>query len=267
MSGFPADWLALREPLDHAARDIGLLLKLLAWRRGKGAITVIDLGSGTGANLRTLAPHLAGHQTWRLIEKDGTLLLGATRPSDLHGKLKAEPLVADLADHDLDELLDRADLVTASALMDLVAPAWFDRLAEVVARRGAALYVTLTYDGRVDLAPRHPDDQQVLALFNRHQRRDKGIGGPALGPAAPEHMVRTLEALGYRVEAADADWRLGPEHKAVMEHLVTGWAEAAREISLELATTIEAWREDRLASLRRGQLRVRVGHRDLLALP
>ena len=63
MSGFAPDWLALREPLDAASRCVrlgGLALAVLARGRGAAAgVEVIDLGAGTGANLRYVAPLIA----------------------------------------------------------------------------------------------------------------------------------------------------------------------------------------------------------------
>ena len=45
--GFSADWLALREPADHAARDGDLLA---AAAQVAGAV-IVDLGCGTGSTL------------------------------------------------------------------------------------------------------------------------------------------------------------------------------------------------------------------------
>ena len=59
METFDADWLALREPADRRARDGALPERLCAaWRR-HGWSRVVDLGSGTGANLRYPRPAAA----------------------------------------------------------------------------------------------------------------------------------------------------------------------------------------------------------------
>ena len=71
---FTADWLALREAVDHRSRPEGLLVPLRAWWRARGASHVVDLGSGTGSNLRYLAPRLDPGQRWRLVDHDRELL-------------------------------------------------------------------------------------------------------------------------------------------------------------------------------------------------
>ncbi|MDX1655553.1 MAG: methyltransferase type 12, partial [Candidatus Competibacteraceae bacterium] len=93
MSGFGEDWLTLREPADHRARSVELDRQLLGWRRGQGALGVMDLGSGTGSNLRHLAPRLEGVQHWRLVDHDSRLLEAVeahTRPWALERGLVLE---------------------------------------------------------------------------------------------------------------------------------------------------------------------------------
>ena len=45
---------------------------------GRETIEVLDLGAGSGSNLRGLAPHLLGRQRWRLIDHDSALFRAAT---------------------------------------------------------------------------------------------------------------------------------------------------------------------------------------------
>src|SRR3546814_18266759 len=77
---FDADWLSLRAPADEAARSSDLTGRFgeALLRRGGGAVRIVDLGSGTGANFRFLAPRLAAlgasAQSWRLVDRDENLL-------------------------------------------------------------------------------------------------------------------------------------------------------------------------------------------------
>ena len=140
---FDADWLALRAPADDAARDAALVSALADWAAGR-TLGVVDLGAGTGASLRALGGRLPGAR-WRLVDADPALLAAAARPG-------VETACVDLSEA-LEAEVAGADLVTASALIDLAAPDWIERLAGAVPP-SAALYVALSYDGREAWSPR-----------------------------------------------------------------------------------------------------------------
>jgi hypothetical protein len=265
VSGFSSDWLDLRKPFDAAARDRALEERLADWARERGTLRVVDLGSGTGSNLRHLGPRLPVPQHWRLVERDTALIrAGIARLAAVAEEWRY--VEADLS-VDLEAVLaSPVDLVTASALIDLVARDWLDRLVRLVGERRCALLVVLTYDGRTELLPAHPLDQRVKEFVNRHQRTDKGFG-PALGPDAVPALAERVAALPGLVMDARSDWIIGEGAVAVQELLVNGWAEAAVEMAPELREAIVAWRSARLELARTGRSSIRVGHRDLLYLP
>ena len=77
MSGFSPEWLALREPADHRARD-GLLSMALADRlQSKPIVRVVDLGCGSGSNIRATYATLGREQHWTLVDYDARLLAAA----------------------------------------------------------------------------------------------------------------------------------------------------------------------------------------------
>src|ERR1700723_1602027 len=74
VSSFSTHWLALREPVDASSRAAGLAGLVRDEFGGHSRVEIIDLGAGTGANLRYAAPLLAGAQDWLLVERDPLLL-------------------------------------------------------------------------------------------------------------------------------------------------------------------------------------------------
>jgi SAM-dependent methyltransferase len=259
MSGFTAEWLALREAADGRARDAALADSLRAHLAPDAA--VLDLGAGTGANARHLAPRLGGTHPWTLVDHDDALL--AALPAAMPPGLAWQAVRSDLAN--LGRLpLPVRGLVTASALLDLVSQDWLDALAACCAEAAAAALFVLTYDGRIAFDPALPDDARIRDLVNRHQRTDKGFG-PALGPAAPAAAHAAFAACGYRCRLAPSDWVLGPTDAALQAALLEGWADAAIDISPRDAGRIADWHESRQALVM--QTRLTVGHADLLAVP
>jgi SAM-dependent methyltransferase len=287
MSDFSRDWLALREPYDANARSRDPLDNLRAWRDVRGPLRVMDLGAGAGANLRYLAPRLGGDQEWLLVDHSEDLLEAAGRAlrgwAFDHGVELAEEdrgmrlrlpggecrvgsTVLDLAEDFADLDLTGVDLVTASALLDLVSEGWLESLVRACATARCAVLFALSYDGRISWRPTDARDPLVLSLINGHQRTDKGFG-PALGPHAAERCARILRDCGYRMALARSDWLLANSDRAIQRALVGGWASAARELAPDRSELIDAWLERRLGLIDRAASQLRVGHRDLLALP
>lgn len=249
--GFSADWLALRDPADRAARDAALLRR--AAQAAGPAPVILDLGCGTGATWRALAPLLPSGTRWRFVDNDPALLAvagAAAGPA-------AEVIRADLGD--LDALpLAGATLVTASALLDLVSADW---VAGLVNRLGVPFYAALSYDGRMEWTPDHPQDAAVTDGFNRHQHGDKGFG-PALGPDAVPRAAALFAQAGFEVLQADSPWRLGPDMAALQRDLTRGIADAAAEAGVAGASDWGRARQDSA-----GAASCLVGHLDLLAIP
>jgi hypothetical protein len=264
MESFSADWLALREPADLAARSESLT-RLAGQRLGDRArIQALDLASGTGANIRYLASRLPMPADWTLVDHDRELLDEARRRLR-HGPLGDDftltARVVDLAQLD-PELVAGQDLVTASALVDLVSAAWIEALARACRAGHAVVLLALTVDGRIECTPPHPDDELVQGLVQRHQRHDKGFG-PALGPDAAGVAEACFIAEGFTVRTAPSDWAL--DSPRLQRELVEGWARAATEIGGADAERIAAWAAQRQAHVLEGRSRIRVGHRDLVA--
>ncbi|MEQ8604715.1 MAG: hypothetical protein RIB45_15485 [Marivibrio sp.] len=271
MSDFTQDWLSLRAAADERAREAadldGQVIETLG-RRGGETLRVVDLGAGQGNNLRYLAPRLdrglGRPQAWTLVDSDGALLAAAEAPASPGMRLATQrcDLAADLSAAPLAE----ADLITASALFDLVSAAWTQRFAEAcaAARVPCGLFA-LTVDGRLDWSPEVPEDDEVAQLFLQHLQGDKGFG-PALGADAPQALADAFEAVGYEVERRDSAWRLDPRDADLQRALVEGYREAAQELAPARAAEIDAWAEQRLHHIGAGLSAHTVGHEDLLAI-
>jgi hypothetical protein len=264
MTGFTADWLALREPADQAARDPARARRFAAAL--KRPARLVDLGAGTGANARALAPVIAGAQAWVLVDSDPALI--AAQDTSFAGwegrEWRRSGLALDLADGwaALDALA--LDGVTCSALLDLASLAWLARLADWLAARRLPFLAALSVDGRRLWAPAAPEDAAIGAAFRRHQQRDKGLG-PALGGAAAVALAGLLRDRSFVVTMAASDWRLGPG--PLLAALVRGEAEAAAVAMPGDAALFATWRDRRLGQVAAGALGLTVGHSDLLALP
>ena len=259
MAGFSADWLALREPADHAARSTALtraVAEALAQRPGAGHPRS---GCGTGSNFRFISAR--GPACRRCALAAGRSRRRAARArSAVGGCRNAVPRSLD-AGRSVDLRRPRAGhgLGAARSRVRRVAP----RARRSGARTaGAAVLFALNYDGRIICTPEDADDGTIVALVNQHQQTDKGFG-PALGPDA-DRSRRALvpRSTVTRCSARASDWMLTPASGELQRQLIDGWTQAATEIAPEQARLIDRWRERRLAHLAAGWSQIVVGHED-----
>jgi hypothetical protein len=294
VSRFSAEWLALREAADHAARSVAVTRAVVDALPRDTTLRVLDLAAGTGSNFRYLTNHVVELGTGPRVRTGPTHGSASTTTSAITAPyVGADPCACPnwlLVDHDaaliaqvpttpgvrtrcMDlatlgdrEIFDGRALVTASALLDLVSEAWLRALAARCADGGAVVLFALSYDGRISCSPEDPADRAIAALVNEHQRIDKGFG-PALGPGATDCAERCFAAFGYRLQRARSDWALPPESRELQQQLIGGWAQAATEIAPSQTATIDGWRSRRLAHVAANRSHVTVGHEDLGGWP
>jgi hypothetical protein len=281
-------WLRLREPADFAARPATLTRAIAEVMPGDTPVSLLDLGTGTGSNIRYLADHLPGEQRWLALDRDATLLeelpermsswsaergyearteRGKCLVRGQHLDCHIETRQHDLGTLDDYRIFAGRHLVTASALLDLVSESWLLALATHCRAAGAVVLFAITYNGRFTCAPVEDEDDMVRELMNRHQKTDKRLGGPAAGPGAAACAEQFFAGVGYTVRREPSDWTLGPTENDVQRLLIEGWAQAATEMSPERAPLIEHWRARRLTHVAASRSRIVVGHDDLAAWP
>lgn len=254
MTGFSSQWLSLREPYDHAARNQKLQEQFLRHIHAQdGLLTLMDMGSGTGSNLRALAPLIKRDQHWILCDIDAALLVAARAAlldffsySSVHddvlygmcgaAQVKVTFQQCDLA-QDIETILAQpCDMVTAAAFFDLASEAWMARFSKALR---SDFYTVLTYDGREIWHPSHAADEAMLRAFHLHQASDKGMG-PAAGPRA-HACLKTFLAHTHDIYEGQSDWVLDTSARPLITALAEGSADAVRATSQLDENDIAAW--------------------------
>jgi hypothetical protein len=260
------DWLAARVAADDAARatTVTTLLPelstyLIEAAGPGGTVQIIDLGAGTGANQRWLAPRLPIRQRW--LHLDHNPVISRSLP------LPAATVIVDEGVEALGELLTRASgdrqLVTCSALLDVLTTEQIQAVCRAVIDNRVPAFFSLTVTGGLRLSPADAHDQLLLAAFNDHQRR----AGRA-GPEATTLTVNLLRAAEFAVTTQETPWRLTAESgHAFIDQMLEERLAAAVAQDPALTRTATAWLELRRAQLAAGLLRLELDHCDILGLP
>jgi SAM-dependent methyltransferase len=259
-------WLRLREQADAAARARDLVNELRDALPATGPLTIHDLGCGTGAMGRWLAPLLPGPQHWVAHDRDADLLAlavaGVPGPAADGSPVTVEARHTDLAQLRPSDVAG-ASVITASALLDVLTEPEMSGLAAVCASARCPILLTLTVTGAVEIVPANRLDGRIAAAFNAHQRR-RTERGRLLGPDAVPFAAHVFGRIGADVVVRPSPWRLGPSDADLTAEWFAGWMDAASEQDSDLAAACEPYARRRRAEATAGGLAVTVGHADVL---
>jgi hypothetical protein len=267
--GVSAEWLAARAAADAGARAatehtlLPLLIRHLADQaRAQGCaeeVQVLDLGAGSGANRRWLAPRLPLPQQWVLLDSDPAILnhldAGSASAEVRIGGLEALP-------DWLARTAGQSRLLTCSAVLDVLFIPDLDELCDRLAVSRTPALLSLSVTGELNIRPPDPLDSVLLSAFNEHQRR----GGRA-GPDAPDLVAIRLREAGMVVAAEPTPWRLAAENVAFVHRFLAERVSAAVEQRPELGDAAARWLARRSREAGQRPFQLTVGHVDLLALP
>ncbi|GIF67253.1 trans-aconitate methyltransferase [Asanoa ishikariensis] len=257
------NWLRLREAADAAARSAELVAEVHERIGAASRLVIHDLGCGTGSAARWLAPQLPAAQHWIMWDRDPDLLAAA-----MSGK--PEQITAATRQRDLGTLtaadLAGADLVTASALIDVLTLDEVEAIAAACAGAGVPALIMLSVVGRVELDPADPFDDEVAAAFNAHQRRAVG-GRRLLGPDAVAALSDAFARHGVSTTLRPSPWELGVDDRDLLVVWFQEWLDAAVEQVPALGKPSTGYARRRLAEIADGRLTATVHHVDLLATP
>ena len=258
-AGVSPEWLLLRAPADTAARSDELAERLARRLAPDSGLIIHDLGGGSGAMGRWLAPWLPVPQHWVVHDRDPDLLELALAEAPDPISVTVEARRSDITRLDRVDLTG-ASLITASALLDLLTADELVGILRVCAR--LPMLLALTVVGRVTLSPADALDARIGEAFNAHQQRDR-----LLGPDAVAAAVGELRGTGAELVVRPSPWRLDAAHADLTAEWLGGWVAAACEQEPALAAHAGAYRDRRLAQAAAGELAVTVDHADLLVLP
>jgi SAM-dependent methyltransferase len=302
---FAADWLALREPFDHAARSVALARRLSAMLPKRPRL--MDFGAGTGSMFRFLAPIIGRGQDWILVDADAALLDEAFGRTAAWARRRGFAATADGEELRITTPygLWRMRVVARDVATLPLWPALCRPSTSFLA--GSFLSgASKDVDGRAE--PGHDDGHRIDAVVcsalldlisaSWIARLCHVLRAPFLACLTvdgrdtwrPRHPYDALVRTAYRRDmrrdkgfgpalgvaaphvlgatlSAPSDWRIPRTALRMQRALIDSTADAARNACPARADAITAWQEARLRQALRGRLAITIGHRDILILP
>jgi SAM-dependent methyltransferase len=222
-SGY-ARYLAAKTTVDDRALN-GHVVAELRRLMPVGAARVLEIGAGLGTMVaRLLDWGVVGAGEYILLDTDRSLLDDSRRwlrdwaagrglrtdllPDGLRvGDLRVRLVHAELGSYLETDRGALADVLIASAVLDLVdVPAILPGLLRLLVP-GGVYWFTINYDGESIFAPGHPHDDQVMRAYHRDMDERVRYGRPAGESRTGRHLFHHVRAAGAPALAAgSSDW-------------------------------------------------------------
>lgn len=285
-TNFATDWLEERRRFDAAARNAAVEAACLQYAAQFQPVSLIDLGAGDGAMFSYLSHKLPSEQNWSLVELNPKLLQSARSRllhwANGHGyrieKEEPEHLLFQRGERrlsiqliqgsflDLQQLLplEHYELVTASAVFDLLSRPMLEALMETLQQNHLALYATLHYQS-MEYHPKQAQDRPVVEAYERHMQRQQDFG-QALGADCCTALNELSEQYFHRPpEEGPSPWLIRPGDIAMHRHLFDFIKRSLIDFAPEAG--VQEWLRDKEALLGDGRLRLQVEHCDHFIAP
>jgi len=193
MHEFNNNWLKLRESVDKKSRNLKIIELINKKFNSYNSVSIIDLGTGAGSNYNYLKPKLKFYQNWLFTDISINSMNYFKQNLNLSKKIITTKFQIFDVIKDLDKIkFQTFDIVTGSAFLDILPRNWFYRFHKFNSKTEIILFA-LNYNGNFKFFPKHKYDKNIVNLFNKDQKTDKGIGDKAVGPDCSSLINNTFK--------------------------------------------------------------------------
>ena len=282
-TGFDTSWLNLRFQYDNAARNQKVEQTFLDYFRGKKKITIVDIGSGTGANCLYFFEKLEQDQQWFLIEKDDHLLestfirLSAYAESkgysfqiekkSLRINIRSKKINIHIINDSffkLSQMVDliKVDVVMAAAVFDLLSKDQFITIADKIFLHKIDLLTTMNYSNMHFLPGRDLDDK-FIDLYESHMSRPQQFG-KGMGKSCSFFMETYFSDKKYHFIKGNSSWKIDCEAFEMHNFLLGFMGKSIGELTKKSADKklLDQWFSEKKSLSQKQLLSIEVGHLD-----
>lgn len=283
---FDPNWLQERYRFDAAARNQEIAWQCIHQFAFLNHIQIVDLGSGTGANVRHYLEQFPQNQTWFCVEEDDALktmfwqnMVQLAEADGYAYQLSDNQIKMEKPGHwieihfvegnlmQVDNLVDllRTDLILANAVFDLFSQKQFEELIQTISHHSLSLLFTLNYEG-MKFFPVEKEDAYYIDQYNAHMQRPQDFG-KGMGPDASQLMEQALHASLAEVKKGESNWEIEVEDGKMLHYLLgffedalgDWWATEAEKMAFL------GWVAHKRQLIDQQQLDAVVHHQDVLA--
>lgn len=283
---FDPNWLETRYRFDSSARKNSTEKKMLNHFSSHGNINILDIGAGTGNNVRYYSPFLPQNQSWLLLDSDPllnsqslVLLSQWAKKNHWPYQLSENELQFQISTKtitvkkklgsllELNKIIDLAkvNLITANAVFDLFSSLQWKIFLNQLTPFSLPLLATLNYS-EMSFFPFCKINQKYIHLYNDHMTRKQKFG-KAMGASCAQEMSDILTQYNYNTITEQSNWIIDPKENIMLNFLIHFMEKSVDEmISSPLEKkTFHQWIEKKRKDIKEARLKAKVQHIDIFA--
>lgn len=283
---FTAEWLDTRYSFDSKARNQQVEAAFKNYFFGRKEIQLMDVGAGTGNNLRYWFRQLESPQKWTNVELNPELLaLGFQQAAQLlttegygvkqfenhisgmkrkNGRFHEVRLLAlqeSFLDFAFEILPVKPDVVLANAVFDLLSPEMFVAFAEKLIEHRIPLLSTINIAG-LEWSTATFQDKYYSRCYLHHMNRPQAFG-MALGAHVTDFAIDFCKKHQVNVEWGRSDWQIAETDTAMLLANLNYMEQAIPEMLPEAEhSAFSEWLSDKRKQVEAQKLRLNVYHYD-----
>lgn len=283
-TGFNTEWLEERFSFDSQARNTVVENACFTLFADKKTLNILDLGSGSGSSFLYLSEKLpqdqywsfvelnpilanaslerisgiASGKGWKVVEKSNGIIIGTQNKS----------IEIEVINHSFLELeervdLEKFDLATAAAVLDLLTENMLHDLLNLLSNNGVSLLATINYEG-MKFTPSGPGDAMYINLYGQHMQREQSFGR-TLGPDCLKSIKAYGETSNLKIISGESNWQVGRNDQKMHTFLLDYMAGAIPDMltSNTDVTAFEHWLWEKREMVERQNLESKVFHFDV----
>ncbi|KAA3624504.1 MAG: hypothetical protein DWQ02_22980 [Bacteroidetes bacterium] len=283
-TGFNTDWLEERFQFDSRARNAVVENHCLTHFPDNKTVNILDLGSGSGSSFLYLSQKLPQNQNWTFVELNPLLAEASLnriskfaaikgwkvekQPNTLVIETHKKCMKIEVLNHSFLKLEEKVDLekfnlATAAAVLDLLTESMLYELLELLTGNDIPLLATINYEG-MKFNPSEPGDEVYIDLYGRHMQREQPFGR-TLGPDCLKSILAYSKTRNHKIISGESNWQVGVKDQKMHTFLLDYMAGAIPEMltSDKEVAVFEQWLADKRSRVNMEGLETTVFHFDV----
>jgi len=279
--GFTIPWLKERFKYDNAARNQKVEQALVHHFQWNEKLSIVDIGSGTGANCLYFMERLFKNQQWTLIEQDAALCEATIDQIERFlqdynffysfdknvfrikvWESRVKIIILNASFFEMEDLVDwdETDVVMAAALFDVLTFEQFKSVVSPIIEKEIALFTTMNYQS-MRFQPSDEKAIKYIQAYEDHMVREQSTG-IAMGPNSSTLMEQFFEKHSLNLVKGESLWQLEKKDKKIKQYLLGFMEEALQTYLDDPKEDFKNWLVDRKKEVEGNALSIEVSHMD-----